>query len=66
MNFKPLKNKKEYENTKYWVGIFEEQIEEMKKTYELTNDFVAFVESVYYAKHIMEAEMQDYEFRNRQ
>ena len=65
MNFKPLKNKKEYENTKYWINIFEKQIEEMKKTYKKTDDFVAFAESVYYAKHIMEAEIQDYEHRQK-
>jgi len=65
MNFKPLKNEREYKYTKHWVGIFEEQIKSLKKQYKDTSSFVAFAESVYYAKHIMEAEVQDYENRKR-
>ena len=65
MNFSPIKTKKRYEYTKFWIGIFEEQIKEMKKTYKKTNDFVAFAESIYYAKHIMEAEIQEYKRSNK-
>ena len=65
MNFKPLKDEEEYKYTKYWIGVFEGQIKDLKKQYKKTYDFVAFAESVYYAKHIMEAEVQDYEHRKR-
>lgn len=61
MNFSPIKTKERYEYTKEMVKFFDGQIESLKKQYKQTSDFVIFAESVYCAKHIMEAEVQDYE-----
>ncbi|MBA7688463.1 hypothetical protein ES703_96944 [subsurface metagenome] len=65
MNFKPLENEKQYEYTKYWIKIFKEQIESLKKQHKKTSNFIGLAEHIYYTKHIMEAEVQDYEHRKR-
>jgi len=65
MNFKPLENELEYKNTKKWIKIFEEDIEDFKKRYKKASDFILVAEHTYYAKHILEAEVQDYEHRKR-
>ena len=63
MNFKPLENEEQYKYTKMIIEDFEKQIEVYKTTYKETSEFVFFAETIYYAKNILEAEVQDYEHR---
>ena len=63
MNFKPLENEEQYKYTKMIIEDFEKQIDVLKTTYKETSDFVIFAETIYYAKDILEAEVQDYENR---
>ena len=65
MNFKSLKNEKEYKNNIKWVKIFEDLIEHLAGQCKKTSDFIFFAEHAYYMKHIMEAEIQDYEHREK-
>jgi hypothetical protein len=61
MNFKPLENEEQYIRTKEIIKDFEEQIESNKNKYKNTDEFVLFTEMIYYTKHILEAEVQNYE-----
>lgn len=65
MNFKPLKNEKEYKYTKEMIVELENHIEHFKREYKDSNRFWFFTKQTIYAKNIMEAEVQDYEHRKR-
>lgn len=65
MNFKPLKNEKEYKYTKEMIGELESHIERFKREYKDSNRFWFFTKHTIYAKNIMEAEVQDYEHRKK-
>ncbi len=65
MNFKPLKNEREYKYTKEMIEELESHIEHFKREYKDSNRFWFFTKQTIYAKNIMEAEVQDYEHRKR-
>jgi len=62
MNFKPLKNEIQYESTKKYMKDFEKQIRK------IDNEIIFKLhqkEQICYVKNILEAEVQDYEHRER-
>ena len=63
MNFKPLKNERQYKVTKKYLKMFKKNYEEAKPLMETVNEFALLMESRYRMIVILEAEIQDYEHR---
>ena len=67
MNFKPLRNEKEYKNTKKWLKEFKKDNIELKIQFPdlTTNEAKLIAKPVYRLINILEAEIQDYEHRKK-
>jgi len=65
MNFKSLKNEKEYKKTKKWLKEFREENDKLKKQFPdlTTNEAKLIAKPMYDLVNILEAEIQDYEHR---
>jgi len=63
MNFKPLKNEIQYENTKRIIKEFEPHIDDLLKRYKDSKSFWLHAKMTIYMINILEAEVQDYEHR---
>jgi len=63
MNFKQLKNDRQYKVTKKYYKLFSHNYEKGKLLFDNVNEFILFMESIYRAIIILEAEIKDYEYR---